>query len=51
LNLNKKTIKTAKEIKKSDSKSAKWIANDAIRELTGEVVQKRLQKREISGKK
>lgn len=51
LNLNKKAIKTAKEIKKLDSKSARWIANDAIRELTGEAVQKRLQKREISGKK
>lgn len=34
LNLNKKAIKIAKEIRKIDSKSAKWIANDAIRELT-----------------
>lgn len=45
LNLNKKAIETAKEIQKIDSKSAKWIASDAIRELTSEAVQKRLQKR------
>jgi 3-methyladenine DNA glycosylase AlkD len=43
LNLNKKAIEIAKEIQKIDSKSAKWIANDAIRELTSETVQKRLQ--------
>lgn len=44
LNLNKEVIKTAKEIQKIDSKSAKWIANDAIRELTNEKIQKRLNK-------
>ena len=43
LKLNKKAIKTAKEIKKIDSKIAKWIASDAIRELTSEAVQKRLK--------
>ena len=32
-NLKKHAIKTAKEIQKIDSKSAKWIAADAIREL------------------
>lgn len=42
LNLNKEAIKLAKEIQKIDSKSAKWIANDAIRELKSEEVQKRL---------
>jgi 3-methyladenine DNA glycosylase AlkD len=42
LNLNGKTIKIAKEIQKMDSKSAKWIASDALRELTGEAMQKRL---------
>ena len=41
LNLNKKAIKTAEEIKKIDSKSARWIANDAIRELTGDKIKKR----------
>lgn len=45
LNLNKKAIETAKEIQKIDSRSAKWIASDAIRELMSEAVQERLQKR------
>jgi hypothetical protein len=31
------------EIQKIDSKSAKWIANDAIRELESEAVKKGLQ--------
>jgi len=44
LNLNKEAIKVAKEVQKIDSKSAKWIANDAIRELTNEKVQRRLSK-------
>jgi len=39
LNLNKKAIKVAKEIKKIDSQGAKWIANDALRELTSEKIQ------------
>jgi 3-methyladenine DNA glycosylase AlkD len=44
-NLNKKAIETAEEIQKINSKSAKWIANDAIRELTNEKVQKRIKKK------
>jgi 3-methyladenine DNA glycosylase AlkD len=40
--LNKIAIQTAKEIQKIDSKSARWIASDAIRELTSEAVQKKL---------
>ncbi len=43
LDLNKKAIETAKEIQRMDSKSSKWIASDAIRELTGEAIQKRLR--------
>ena len=43
LDLNKMAIKTAEEIKQIDSKSARWIAADAIRELTSEKVQKRLK--------
>jgi len=43
LNLNKKAIETAKEIQKLDSRSAKWIASDAIRELTSKAVQERLR--------
>lgn len=41
-NLNEMATKTAEEIKQLDSKSARWIASDAIRELTGEKVQKKL---------
>ncbi len=41
-NLNRKAIDTAKEIQEMDSKSAKWIASDAMRELTSETVQKKL---------
>ncbi len=41
--LNQAAVQTAQEIQKIGSKSAKWIAADALRELTGEVVQKRLQ--------
>ncbi len=40
--LNKKAIITARKIKKMDSKSAKWIASDALRELESEKVQERL---------
>ena len=43
LNLNKKAIETAKEIQKIDSRSAKWIASDAIRELTSKAVQERIR--------
>ena len=42
--LNKIAIQTAKEIQKIDSKSAKWIASDALRELTSEAVQKKFQR-------
>jgi 3-methyladenine DNA glycosylase AlkD len=44
LNLNKKAIKLAKEIKTLDSKPARWIASDALRELESEAVQERLKK-------
>ncbi len=42
INLNKKTIKLALTIQKIESRSARWIANDALRELKSEAVQKRL---------
>ncbi|MGB3346080.1 MAG: DNA alkylation repair protein [Candidatus Humimicrobiia bacterium] len=45
LNLNKVVIKAAKEIQKMDSKVARWIASDAIRELTSEKIQNRLAKK------
>ena len=43
LHLNKEAIKTAIEIQKIDSKSARWIAADALRELKSPAVQKRLK--------
>ncbi|MFQ5761405.1 MAG: DNA alkylation repair protein [Candidatus Bathyarchaeia archaeon] len=43
LNLNRKAIEVAKEIEKLNSKSAKWIACDTIRELTSDAVQERLK--------
>jgi 3-methyladenine DNA glycosylase AlkD len=41
MNLNKKTIEVAEDIQSMDSKSAKWIAADALRELRSEKVQKK----------
>ena len=42
--LNKAAVKTAKEIQEIDSKTARWIASNAIRELESEAVQRRLKK-------
>lgn len=42
--LNKEAIKLAGEIQKIDSKAAKWVARDALRELQNPVIQKRLKK-------
>ncbi len=42
--LNKKAIEIGKKIGQLDSKSAKWIASDALRELTSKKVQQRLKK-------
>lgn len=44
LYLNKAAIDTAKAIQQLDSKAAKWIASDAIRELESEAVQARLKR-------
>ncbi len=41
-NLNKAAIVTAKEIQRLDSKAAKWVASDALRELESPAVKKRL---------
>jgi 3-methyladenine DNA glycosylase AlkD len=43
LKLNQEAIERAKEIYKIDSKSAKWIASDALRELESEKIQKRFK--------
>ncbi len=45
LSLNKAAIKTAQEIQEIDSRSARWIAADALRELRGEAVQERLRRK------
>jgi 3-methyladenine DNA glycosylase AlkD len=42
--LNRMAIKAAKQIQKIDSKAAKWIAADALRELTGPAVKRRFRK-------
>lgn len=39
---NKKAVEIGKRIAKIDNKAAKWIAADALSELTGEAVKKRL---------
>ncbi len=44
LSLNTKAVEIAKEIEKMESNSAKWIASDALRELTSEKVQARLRR-------
>jgi 3-methyladenine DNA glycosylase AlkD len=44
LSLNEKAIALAQEIQKIDSKSARWIALDALRELKSEKVQGRIAK-------
>jgi 3-methyladenine DNA glycosylase AlkD len=43
--LNRRAIEVAREIQKIDSKAARWIAADALRELTGEAVQKRIARK------
>jgi len=43
--LNKAAVEIAGEISEIDSKSTRWIASDALRELTGEAVQKRLRRK------
>jgi 3-methyladenine DNA glycosylase AlkD len=40
--LNEAAIKAAKEISKIDSKSSRWIASDALRELTSKQIKKKL---------
>jgi 3-methyladenine DNA glycosylase AlkD len=45
LQYNKVALSTAKEIQKLNSKNARWIASDAIKELTSDAVQQRLRKK------
>jgi 3-methyladenine DNA glycosylase AlkD len=43
--LNQAALRSAKRIQKMDSKAARWIAADAIRELTSPNVQRKLRQR------
>jgi len=43
--LNREAIRVAGEIRPIDSRAARWIASDALRQLTGEKVQERLNKK------
>jgi len=43
-NLNKVAIQAAKEIQQMDSKPAKWIASDVIRDITRKLIQSRFNK-------
>ena len=43
LALNGKAVATARRMAKQDSPAASWVASDALRELTGAAVQKRLR--------
>ncbi|HET7258577.1 MAG TPA: DNA alkylation repair protein, partial [Candidatus Acidoferrum sp.] len=45
LRLNKAAIRSAKRIRLQDSKAARWIAADALRELRSESVQARLREK------
>ncbi len=45
--LNTAAIRAAKELRASNSSSARWIASDALRELESSAVQKRLRLKDI----
>ena len=47
LSLNRKSIRTALEIQKINSTSARWIATDALREFTSVPVAKQLKKKRL----
>ncbi|MCK5055284.1 MAG: DNA alkylation repair protein [Candidatus Aminicenantes bacterium] len=44
--LNRLALEVAYEMRQSDSKSARWIAADAVRELESDAVQRRLKNRQ-----
>jgi 3-methyladenine DNA glycosylase AlkD len=48
LRLREKAIETAREIRKLDSKAARWIASDALRELTSEKIERMLRKKQAN---
>jgi len=44
LKLNRAAVNAAKEIQRLDSKAARWVASDAIRELESDAIQSRLRR-------
>jgi 3-methyladenine DNA glycosylase AlkD len=44
LKLNKAAINTAKEIQQLDSKAARWVASDTLRELESDAIQSKLRR-------
>jgi len=44
IKLNEAAINAAKEIQRRESKAARWVASDAIRELESDAIQSRLSK-------
>src|ERR1700680_1114413 len=46
LRLNRAAIHTAERLKNGNSRTARWVASDALRELKSEAVQARLQRKE-----
>jgi 3-methyladenine DNA glycosylase AlkD len=45
--LNRAAIQTAERIRRQDSRAARWIAADALRELKSDAVQKRLRRKRV----
>lgn len=43
ITLNQEAVRISQEIQKIDSKISRWIASDALRELTSDAIQKRLK--------
>jgi 3-methyladenine DNA glycosylase AlkD len=44
LNLNRAAINAAKEIQRLDSKAARWVASDTLRELESDAIQSKLRR-------
>jgi 3-methyladenine DNA glycosylase AlkD len=45
LRLNREAIASAERIRRQDTRAARWIAADALRELRSEAVQRRLRRK------
>lgn len=49
--LNRKAVSTARQIRRIDSRSARWIANDALGELESGPIRERLRRRAQAAKR